>query len=152
MIISQLGLNREPHDSGIESQESRENTSDSTLAESPPESGKEVKNPRLEPISQASKRVMSPHFPPLSVECFIVSRGWQIDQAQLTKALAKLDGINFVRMQVANTMNRVLENIRPNNDVVLVHIGTQEIGEACHSIYNEDSIAGLLHSKFQRIR
>ena len=97
----------------------------------------------LGPMNQAEKQKASAlSLAPLSVECFIVSRGWQIDQAQLTKALAKLDGVNFVRVQVANTMNRVLENIRPNNDIVLIHIGTQEIGEACRSITNEESIPG----------
>ena len=81
---------------------------------------------------------------PLSVECFIVSRGWQIDQAQLNKAIARLDGINFVRIQMANTINRVVENIRPHNDVVLIHIGTNELSEACHSINREDSVPGKL--------
>ena len=137
---NEIHTGKEP-DSGIESQWSKE-SEENTQADSSSDSCKEVKNPRLEPIEKASKRNMSTHSPPLSVECFIVSRGWQIDQAQLTKALSKLDGLNFVRMQVANTMNRVLENIRPNNDVVLVHIGTQEIGEACHCISNEESIAG----------
>ena len=69
---------------------------------------------------------------PLSVECFIVSRGWQIDQAQLNKAISRLEGINFVRIQMVNTINRVIENIRPHNDVVLIHIGPTELTEACH--------------------
>ena len=69
---------------------------------------------------------------PLSVECFIVSRGWQIDQAQLNKAISRLEGINFVRIQMVNTINRVIENIRPHNDVVLIHIGPTELSEACH--------------------
>ena len=132
-------------DSGIESQTSKESNSDAVAESSSSDrndSAKENRHARLEPISQSSKRIMSPHLPPLSVECFIVSRGWQVDQAQLTKALAKLDNINFVRMQVSNTMNRVLENIRPDNNVVLIHIGTQEISEACHSISNEESIGG----------
>lgn len=134
--------NNKESDSGIESQSSKENSSETMVIESSSESGVEVKNPRLEPIDNSVKRILSPEITPVTVECFIVSRGWQIDQAQLTNALAKLDGINFVRLQIANTMNRVLENIRPNNDVVLVHIGSQEIGEACHSISNEDSVAG----------
>jgi hypothetical protein len=100
-------------------------------------------------MNQAEKqKVSSLSHAPLTVECFIVSRGWQVDQAQLTKALAKLDGVNFVRIQVANTMNRVLENIRPNNDVVLIHIGTQEISEACRSINSDDSIPGREISLF----
>ena len=79
---------------------------------------------------------------PLSVECFIVSRGWQIDQSQLNKAIGRLEGINFVRIQMANTINRVIENIRPHNDVVLLHIGTTELSEACHSINSEESVQG----------
>ena len=140
--ISDANSEAKEPDSGIESQGSKESFSDNIPIESSSDSGKEHKNPKLQPMEVQSRTILSPDFPPLSVECFIVSRGWQIDQAQLTKALAKLEGINFVRMQVANTMNRVLENIRPNNDVVLVHIGTQELGEACHSISNEESIAG----------
>ena len=79
---------------------------------------------------------------PLSVECFIVGRGWQVDQAQLNKAISRLEGINFVRIQTANTINRVVENIRPHNDVVLIHIGTNELSEACHSINTEENVPG----------
>ena len=142
-------------DSGIESQGSKDYSSDNLTSENTmsDSSGQENKlkfNRQgsgkctdLGPMNQAEKQKASAlSLAPLSVECFIVSRGWQIDQAQLTKALAKLDGVNFVRVQVANTMNRVLENIRPNNDIVLIHIGTQEIGEACRSITNEESIPG----------
>ena len=105
---------REP-DSGIESQGSKESFSDAHFKDCPSDnstSGKEQRMAKLEPMDRQSRTVLSPDFPPLMVECFIVSRGWTVDQAQLTKALAKLEGINFVRMQVANTMNRVLENIR----------------------------------------
>merc|ERR1712173_130856 len=42
--------------------------------------------------------------------------------------------------------NRVIENIRPHNDVVLIHIGTTELSEACHSINNEESVSGLAGS------
>ena len=96
----------------------------------------------LSPMTRAGGKVAGLAQLPLSVECFIVSRGWQIDQAQLNKAIARLDGINFVRIQMANTINRVVENIRPHNDVVLIHIGTNELSEACHSITSEDSVPG----------
>jgi hypothetical protein len=151
-------------DSGLESQGSRDYSSDNQTSEqlSSGGSGQETKNEPgphrqgsggrctdLGPMNQAEKqKVSSLSHAPLTVECFIVSRGWQVDQAQLTKALAKLDGVNFVRIQVANTMNRVLENIRPNNDVVLIHIGTQEISEACRSINSDDSIPGREISLF----
>ena len=96
----------------------------------------------LSPMSRTGGKVTGLSQLPLTVECFIVSRGWQIDQAQLNKAIARLDGINFVRIQMANTINRVVENIRPHNDVVLIHIGTNELSEACHSITSEDSVPG----------
>ena len=96
----------------------------------------------LSPMSRANGKVSGLSQLPLSVECFIVSRGWQIDQAQLNKAISKLDGINFVRIQMANTINRVIENIRPHNDVVLIHIGTTELSEACHSISSPESVPG----------
>ena len=98
----------------------------------------------LSPMTRAGGKVAGLAQLPLSVECFIVSRGWQIDQAQLNKAIARLDGINFVRIQMANTINRVVENIRPHNVVVLIHIGTNELSEACHSINREDSVPGNL--------
>lgn len=97
-------------------------------------------------MTKTNNKVVGFNQLPLSVECFIVGRGWQVDQAQLNKAISKLDGINFVRIQMANTINRVVENIRPHNDVVLIHIGTNELSEACHSISNEDSVAGLAGS------
>ena len=96
----------------------------------------------LSPLTGAGGKVAGLSQLPLSVECFILSRGWQIDQAQLNRAIARLDGINFVRIQVAATINRVVENIRPHNDVVLIHIGTNELSEACHSINREDSVPG----------
>ena len=97
----------------------------------------------LSPMARGtSGKVAGPALPPLSVECFIVSRGWQIDQAQLNNAISRLDGINFVRIQMANTINRVIENIRPHNDVVLIHIGTTELSEACHSITSQESVPG----------
>ena len=96
----------------------------------------------LSPMTKSQNKVAAFNQLPLSVECFIVGRGWQVDQAGLNKAIAKLDGINFVRIQMANTINRVIESIRPHNDVVLVHIGTNELSEACHCISNEESVPG----------
>ena len=96
----------------------------------------------LSPMTKSQNKVAAFNQLPLSVECFIVGRGWQVDQAGLNKAIAKLEGINFVRIQMANTINRVIESIRPHNDVVLVHIGTNELSEACHSISNEESVPG----------
>lgn len=97
----------------------------------------------LSPMTKANNKVVGFNQLPLSVECFIVGRGWQVDQAQLNKAIAKLDGINFVRIQMANTINRVVENIRPHNDVVLIHIGTNELSEACHSINSAENVPGM---------
>lgn len=96
----------------------------------------------LSPMTKSQNKVAAFNQLPLSVECFIVGRGWQVDQAGLNKAIARLEGINFVRIQMANTINRVVESIRPHNDVVLVHIGTNELSEACHSISNEESVPG----------
>ena len=97
----------------------------------------------LSPMAKVNNKVVGFNQLPLSVECFIVGRGWQVDQAQLNKAIARLDGINFVRIQIANTINRVVENIRPHNDVVLIHIGTNELSEACHSINTEENVPGI---------
>ena len=116
------------------------NTEDGTLSQ------KRLKLKKFRGLSPMARvtsgKMAGPALPPLSVECFIVSRGWQIDQAQLNNAISRLDGINFVRIQMANTINRVIENIRPHNDVVLIHIGTTELSEACHSITSQESVPG----------
>ena len=105
----------------------------------------------LSPMTKSQNKVAAFNQLPLSVECFIVGRGWQVDQAGLNKAIARLEGINFVRIQMANTINRVVESIRPHNDVVLVHIGTNELSEACHSISNEESVPGRYLSFFVQL-
>ena len=96
----------------------------------------------LSPMDKSNSKILGMNQVPISVECFIISRGWTIDQAQLNKAISRLDGINFVRIQMANTINKVVENIRPHNDVVLIHIGPNELTDACHSINSAESIPG----------
>lgn len=73
-------------------------------------------------------------YPPLSAECFLVSRGWQLDQTRLLRALDRLKVANFGRVQLATTMNRVVESIRPHLDAVIIHIGNQELIEAAYSV------------------
>jgi hypothetical protein len=70
----------------------------------------------------------------ISAECFIVSRGWQMDQNKLCRALDKIKGVNFSRVQTATTINRVIESIRPHQDAVVIHICSQELMEAAQSI------------------
>ena len=106
----------------------------------------------LSPMTKSQNKVAAFNQLPLSVECFIVGRGWQVDQAGLNKAIARLEGINFVRIQMANTINRVVESIRPHNDVVLVHIGTNELSEACHCISNEESVPGRVFLRTSHLR
>ena len=72
--------------------------------------------------------------PELSAECFIVSRGWQMDQSKLCRALDKIKGVSFSRVQAATTINRVIESIRPHQDAVVIHICSQELMEAAQSI------------------
>ena len=62
-------------------------------------------------------------YAPFSAECFLVSRGWQLDQTRLLRALDRLKVANFGRVQLATTINRVVESIRPNLDAVIIHIG-----------------------------
>lgn len=81
---------------------------------------------------QADPTVPSNHL--LSAECFIVSRGWQMDQSKLLRALDRIKCANFSRVQIATTINRVVENVRPNLDIVVIHIGNQELLEASLSI------------------
>ena len=70
----------------------------------------------------------------LNAECFMVSRGWQLDQTRLLRSLDRLKNANFGRVQLATTINRVVENIRPHLDAVLIHIGNQELIEAAYSV------------------
>ena len=73
-------------------------------------------------------------YAPFSAECFLVSRGWQLDQTRLLRALDRLKMANFGRVQLATTINRVVESIRPNLDAVIIHIGNQELIEAAYSV------------------
>ena len=70
----------------------------------------------------------------MSAECFLVSRGWQLDQTRLLRSLDRSQRANFGRVQLATTINRVVESIRPHLDAVIIHIGNQELIEAAHSI------------------
>ncbi len=42
-----------------------------------------------------------------SVECFLVSRGWQLDQSRLLRALDGVQCANFARVQVTKTIRIV---------------------------------------------
>ena len=85
----------------------------------------------------------------LSAECFIVSRGWQMDQSKLLRALDKIKGVNFSRVQTATTINRVVENIRPHQDAVVIHICSQELMEAAQSIISFPTTLGAGYSNVQ---
>ena len=74
------------------------------------------------------------------MECFIISRGWEFDQSALLRALDKVKYASFPRIQIMATMNRVVENVRPNVDAVILHIGSQELKDAAHS-----SVDGTAH-------
>ena len=50
------------------------------------------------------------------------------------RALDRLKVANFGRVQLATTMNRVVESIRPHLDAVIIHIGNQELIEAAYSV------------------
>ncbi|TRY72052.1 hypothetical protein TCAL_11289, partial [Tigriopus californicus] len=90
---------------------------------------------------------LPPNNPLLSAECFIVSRGWQMDQSKLLRALDRIKCANFSRVQIATTINRVVENVRPNLDIVVIHIGNQELLEASLSIgKSEESVHNVAGS------
>ena len=69
---------------------------------------------------------------PLSAECFLVSRGWQLDQTRLLRSLDRIQRAHFGRVQLATTINRCVESIRPHLDAVVIHVGNQELIEAAH--------------------
>ena len=83
----------------------------------------------------------------VSAECFIVSRGWQMDQNKLCRALDKIKGVNFSRVQTATTINRVIESIRPHQDAVVIHICSQELMEAAQSIISVPNTLGSAYLK-----
>ena len=84
----------------------------------------------------------------LNAECFMVSRGWQLDQTRLLRSLDRLKNANFGRVQLATTINRVVENIRPHLDAVLIHIGNQELIEAAYSVFKKISKSFFYFSFF----
>ena len=57
-----------------------------------------------------------------------------MDQSKLLRALDRIKGANFTRIQTATTINRVVESIRPHQDAVIIHICSQELMEAAQSI------------------
>ncbi len=70
----------------------------------------------------------------LNVECFLVSRGWQLDQSRLLRTLDAIDCANFTRIQITTSMSRLVESVRPNLDSVVIHLGSQELMDAAHSV------------------
>ena len=96
--------------------------------------GKRTRDGSKSRKSKKSKEARSQSRPDLSAECFIVSRGWQMDQNKLCRALDKIKGVSFSRIQAATTINRVIESIRPHQDAVVIHICSQELMEAAQSI------------------
>ena len=94
-----------------------------------------------------ARRKNKQHRPDLSAECFIVSRGWQMDQNKLLRALDRLKGVNFSRVQTATTINRVIESIRPHQDAVVIHICSQELMEAAQSIISVPNTLDMGYSK-----
>ena len=89
---------------------------------------------RVQSRSKSRKSRNKTHGMVLSTECFIVSRGWQMDQSKLLKALEKIKCANFSRVQTATTINRVVESIRTHQDAIVIHIGSQELMEAAQSV------------------
>ena len=57
-----------------------------------------------------------------------------LDTNFIFRALDRLKVANFGRVQLATTMNRVVESIRPHLDAVIIHIGNQELIEAAYSV------------------
>ena len=52
-------------------------------------------------------------------------------------------------MQIAATMNRVVENLRSHLDAVVIHIGSHELTDAAHSIgpgTSRDAVASVASS------
>ena len=94
----------------------------------------EKKQKQTQTSKRASPLPVPPPDPPLSSEVFVVSRGWQLDQGRLLRSLEKIKCASFARVQATPTINRVVENVRPHLDAVVVHLGTQDLVDAAHSI------------------
>lgn len=52
----------------------------------------------------------------------------------------------YLPAQVSSTINRVIESLRPHQDVVVIHIGSQEILDAAHGCTDELSLGSLATS------
>ncbi|XP_071743510.1 uncharacterized protein [Lepeophtheirus salmonis] len=96
-------------------------------------------------LKRKSKKEKKSHKP-LVAECFIISRGWQMDQSRLIRALDRIKCVSFHRVQVATTVNRMVENLRPHQDVIVLHIGSQELLEASYGADDVSSVANSVSS------
>ncbi len=77
--------------------------------------------------------------PPLITECFLLSRGWPLDQGRLLRALDRIQCSSFARVQVTSTPNRLSDSVRATGvDAVIVHLGGHELADAAQSLGNSD--------------
>jgi hypothetical protein len=76
----------------------------------------------------------------LSAECFVVSRGWQIDERRLLRYLDRIVTVaRFDRLQFATTISLVAENAAPRVDILVVHVGGHDLADAAHSVNKSES-------------
>ena len=131
------GSGMKAHDASASLTNNNEKIDDETDENVPSDQRMPIKRRRDGSKSRTRKKSKDPKSqtrPDLSAECFIVSRGWQMDQNKLCRSLDKIKGVNFSRVQAATTINRVIESIRPHQDAVVIHICSQELMEAAQSI------------------
>ena len=86
------------------------------------------------------------HHPALSlVECFIVSRGCQLNEAGLARALGRAFGPETkVRVRTVSALDLVAEQARADADAVIVHVCGHDLIDASHSVSADGSNAAAV--------
>ncbi len=97
---------------------------------------------------------------PLDVECFLVSRGWQLDQTHLLQYLDMMTHARVARVHLVSTLGRLVENVGggPCRDAVVIHLGSQELMDAANSVATKsgggsglaDSVAATMATVISR--
>lgn len=80
---------------------------------------------------------------PSSVDCFVVSRGRQLNEAALARALGRAFGSEGarIRVHVVSTMSAVAEQASPDAEATIIHVCGHELIDASYSASADGSNA-----------
>ncbi len=92
---------------------------------------------------------------PPSAECFVVTRGCQINERRLVRALDRVaaasGAASFGRVQFTTAASLVAENAAPSADLLLVHLGGHDLADAVHSVAPDGANASAVAASLARV-